>query len=183
MASTAKGWTEAEKLGLLFQIIARSGTIPWPELELPAGRTVKACQVMIDKEKKKVKDTMAERAQKKGDYGEQGEGEKSVSPKVLISFMLFSNLAIDDPDHCQQKRKATTDENGGKAKRGKKAKKADEDGDGDGEQTTTPKPKKGRGKKAVSPKVEPQCDDDNGALEAAEEAEAEAEAEDEGAED
>ncbi|OQO11319.1 hypothetical protein B0A48_05575 [Cryoendolithus antarcticus] len=158
MASTAKGWTEAEKLGLLFQIIARSGTIPWPELELPAGRTVKACQVMIDKEKKKVKDTMAERAQKNGDDGEQGDGVKS-------------------------KRKATTDENGGKAKRGRKAKQADEGGDGDGEETTTLKLKKGRSKKAVTPKVEPQSDDDTGALEAAEEAKAEAEAEDEGAED
>ncbi|KAK6429954.1 hypothetical protein LTR95_013895 [Oleoguttula sp. CCFEE 5521] len=154
----ASPWTEAEKLGLFLQIIAKLGPIPWADIELPAGRTRKACDVMISKEKMKVKKDMAEKGENKEDDDEDGEKEKSASPK---------------------KRKAATDEYGGKAKRGKKAKKADEDGDCDREEATTPKLKKGRGKKAVAPKVEPQSDDDTGALEAAEETEAEGE----GAED
>ncbi|KAF2722284.1 hypothetical protein K431DRAFT_46055 [Polychaeton citri CBS 116435] len=55
-----KSWTEAEKLGLLFQIVVRSGPVPWDDLQLPEGRTVKACQVMIDREKQKVKKALAE---------------------------------------------------------------------------------------------------------------------------
>lgn len=30
-------------------------SIPWHELELPEGRTLKACQVMVDKEKAKIR--------------------------------------------------------------------------------------------------------------------------------
>jgi hypothetical protein len=40
---------------LFLQIIAKAGPVPWPELTLPEGRTVKACQVMLDKEKQKIK--------------------------------------------------------------------------------------------------------------------------------
>ncbi|KAK6432866.1 hypothetical protein LTR95_010959 [Oleoguttula sp. CCFEE 5521] len=178
MASPAKtGWSESERLGLLFQIIAVGGAIPWEKLTLPNGRTKKACDMMIQKERKKIKDSMAGIAENKEDDDEDGEKEKSASPKVLTSLMRIALLEVNDADWYSQKRKATTDENAGKAKRGKKAKKADEDGDGDGEEVTTPKPKRGRPKKAVAPKVEPQSDDDTGALEAAEEAEAEVEAE------
>jgi hypothetical protein len=72
--AAAKGWTDAEKVrdtitktetcwtlthavqvGLFLQIITRAGPIPWPELNLPEGRTMKACQVMVDKEKQKIK--------------------------------------------------------------------------------------------------------------------------------
>ncbi|KAM0704337.1 hypothetical protein Q7P35_008571 [Cladosporium inversicolor] len=53
--AAAKGWTDAEKVGLFLQIITRAGPIPWPELNLPEGRTMKACQVMVDKEKQKMK--------------------------------------------------------------------------------------------------------------------------------
>lgn len=72
--AAAKGWTDAEKVreiltnndtcralthaiqvGLFLQIISRAGPIPWPELNLPEGRTMKACQVMVDKEKQKIK--------------------------------------------------------------------------------------------------------------------------------
>ena len=72
--AAAKGWTDAEKVreitndaetrripahtvqvGLFLQIITKAGPIPWPELTLPDGRTMKACQVMVDKEKQKIK--------------------------------------------------------------------------------------------------------------------------------
>lgn len=47
--------TATSQLGILFQIIERCAPIPWDELKLPEGRTKKAAQVMIDKEKTKVK--------------------------------------------------------------------------------------------------------------------------------
>lgn len=47
--------TQAVQVGLFLQIITRAGPIPWPELNLPEGRTMKACQVMVDKEKQKIK--------------------------------------------------------------------------------------------------------------------------------
>jgi antitoxin component of RelBE/YafQ-DinJ toxin-antitoxin module len=50
-----KDLTHTVQVGLFLQIIARAGPIPWPELTLPDGRTVKACQVMVDKEKQKIK--------------------------------------------------------------------------------------------------------------------------------
>jgi hypothetical protein len=40
---------------LLFQIVEQAGSIPWDSLKLPEGRTRKACTVMIDREKQKVK--------------------------------------------------------------------------------------------------------------------------------
>lgn len=43
------------QLGVLFQVIEKAGSIPWDELELPEGRTKKAVQIMIGKEKDKVK--------------------------------------------------------------------------------------------------------------------------------
>lgn len=88
---TAKGWTDTEKVmkqqftgkisrtltytiqvGLFLQIIAKGGSIPWPELTLPEGRTQKACQVMLDKEKQKIK--KAREA--------AGEDVEDLSPKV-----------------------------------------------------------------------------------------------------
>jgi len=47
--------TATLQLGILFQIIERCAPIPWDELKLPEGRTKKAAQVMIDKEKTKMK--------------------------------------------------------------------------------------------------------------------------------
>lgn len=89
--ASAKGWTDTEKVmkgqfisnasrtltytiqvGLFLQIIAKGGSIPWPELTLPEGRTQKACQVMLDKEKQKIK--KAREA--------AGEDVEDLSPKV-----------------------------------------------------------------------------------------------------
>ena len=86
--TAAKGWTEVEKVhshshherpaanmtvqnALFLQIIAKAGKIPWSEIELPPGRTEKACTVMIDREKKKVRDSAAA----KGESGGEGEAK------------------------------------------------------------------------------------------------------------
>jgi hypothetical protein len=50
--------TDVSQLGILFQLVARP--IPWDQIELPPGRTLKAVQVMIDKEKSKLKKANAE---------------------------------------------------------------------------------------------------------------------------
>lgn len=53
--STERILTRNTQVGLFLQIIAKAGPVPWPDLTLPEGRTVKACQVMLDKEKQKIK--------------------------------------------------------------------------------------------------------------------------------
>ena len=50
--SKASKWTDAEKLGILFQIIDKS-KIDWSTIAVPEGRTIKAVQCMIDVERKK----------------------------------------------------------------------------------------------------------------------------------
>ncbi|CAK4005104.1 Hypothetical predicted protein [Lecanosticta acicola] len=76
MSAAAKGWTDTEKLGLIFQIMQKmEKPIPWSELELPEGRTRKACQVMLDKEKAKVRE-----AKKGAADGEEGEGPGTPTP-------------------------------------------------------------------------------------------------------
>lgn len=47
--------TDRLQLGLIFQIIEQSGSIKWDTLTLPEGRTKKACDIMISREKAKVK--------------------------------------------------------------------------------------------------------------------------------
>jgi hypothetical protein len=62
MAEAKQAWTDAEKVilnhgleqqlliqkdGLFFQIIEKTGPIPWDDLSLPEGRTRKACLVMV----------------------------------------------------------------------------------------------------------------------------------------
>ena len=101
MASTApKGWTDTEKVntyttgvtcnalfthilqaGLFLQIIAKAGPVPWPELTLPEGRTVKACQVMLDKEKQKIK--------KAREAAGEDANVDVVSPKVCSSTLTL----------------------------------------------------------------------------------------------
>ncbi|KAK3051439.1 hypothetical protein LTR09_007462 [Extremus antarcticus] len=70
----AKGWTDTEKMGLVFQILNHFGTIPWDQITLPEGRTKKACSVMIDKEKAKVKKA------REAEGGGEG-GSETTSPK------------------------------------------------------------------------------------------------------
>ena len=66
----------SSQVGLFLQIIAKTGKIPWDTLQLPAGRTMKACQVMLDKEKSKLKKTLAteDRAEEDEQSGE-GNGD------------------------------------------------------------------------------------------------------------
>ncbi|KAK3652148.1 hypothetical protein LTR56_005279 [Elasticomyces elasticus] len=76
-------WTDAEK------IIEKAGAIPWDSLELPEGRTLKAAQVMISKEKDKVKKAGAgadgESPTKKRAAGAKADGEspeKKAKPRA-----------------------------------------------------------------------------------------------------
>ena len=69
-------------MGLVFQILERFGTIPWDEITLPEGRTKKACALMIDKEKTKVK--KAREA--------AGETLEAPTPKKVSWFATFLML-------------------------------------------------------------------------------------------
>jgi hypothetical protein len=104
MASSApKGWTDTEKVSfsttrgirsapfaytlqasLFLQIIAKAGPVPWPELTLPEGRTVKACQVMLDKEKQKIK--------KAREAAGEDVNADVTSPKVSLSIFTYAYI-------------------------------------------------------------------------------------------
>lgn len=66
------------QVGLFLQIIARAGPVPWPDLTLPEGRTIKACQVMLDKEKSKIK--------KAREAAGEEIGAEQTSPKVCFDL-------------------------------------------------------------------------------------------------
>lgn len=79
-----------EQLGIFFQIIEKSGPIPWEHLTLPEGRTKKAVQVMIDREKQKAK--KAREAAATGDDG--GDASSKVSCiSFPISVMILADLS------------------------------------------------------------------------------------------
>ncbi len=69
-------------MGLVFQILNHFGTIPWDQITLPEGRTKKACSVMIDKEKAKVKKA------REAEGGGEG-GSETTSPKKVRSILSF----------------------------------------------------------------------------------------------
>lgn len=74
-----------------FQIIAKAGSIPWNDLELPEGRTLNAVQKMIGKEKEKAKRARA--AGLDSDDEADGGKKKAAGGKVSspsISFPLAS---------------------------------------------------------------------------------------------
>lgn len=64
----------------MLQIIAKSGPVPWPELNLPEGRTMKACQVMVDKEKQKIKKAREAAGEDVSDFTSPMVCQESISP-------------------------------------------------------------------------------------------------------
>ncbi|KAK4498107.1 hypothetical protein PRZ48_010763 [Zasmidium cellare] len=95
---SGKGWTDTEKAGFLFHIIAKMGSIPWNDLDLPEGRTLKACQVMIDKEKTKIR--KAKEA--------EGNGEDvPATPKTPASGKKRPAKALDEEKGGSNKKPKT----------------------------------------------------------------------------
>ena len=73
------------KLGVMFQIIEKTGgPIKWNELDLPEGRTVKAVQVMIEKEKAKVRRAKAD----------ENGASTPVTPKKAKDKVRFSSCLM-----------------------------------------------------------------------------------------
>lgn len=70
----------SHQVGFLFQIIEKGGPIPWDELTLPEGRTKKAVQVMVDKEKQKIKKARAQEAGTEGSGGEADDKSPVKAP-------------------------------------------------------------------------------------------------------
>lgn len=132
----------------MLQIMSKVTPIPWNDLTLPEGRTVKACQVMIDKEKAKLKKAREE------------AGEPTIplkaAPKVreVVSARMRSALNIESSKQAagagkRKKGSAVADDEDGAAekpaKKARKGKKSAELEDEDGE-VEAPK-KKGDAKK------------------------------------
>lgn len=99
---------DLSQLGLLFQIIELAGPVPWPKLELPEGRTQKACVVMVDKEKAKVR-----KAKEAAAAGEDVEVAETPTTKSKVRpFNLSKEIGkLADP-LLAQKRGAAADEEG-----------------------------------------------------------------------
>lgn len=138
----------------MLQIMSKVTPIPWNDVTLPEGRTVKACQVMIDKEKAKLKKAREE------------AGEPTIplkaTPKVreVVSARMRSALNIESSKQAagagkRKKASAVADEDGAAekpAKKARKGKKSAELEDEDGE-VEAPKKKGGAkksGKKAAA---------------------------------
>lgn len=71
--------------------------IPWKELELPEGRTIKAVQVMVDKEKSKVRKAQAAAA---GEEGSEAPGTPTPATpaskgKVRVSLYDITRCSAD----------------------------------------------------------------------------------------
>ncbi|KJX99066.1 hypothetical protein TI39_contig375g00008 [Zymoseptoria brevis] len=163
---SATGWTEAEKLGILFQVIEKAGPIPWAELTLPEGRTQKACQVMVDKEKKKVRDAKA------------AAGEATPSGATHASTTTPAGKGKVRPPSASLSSRATAMETGGFSltaaisqladqviltEQRRSAKAAGEGGDEDDEEKETPAKKaKAPRKKKTPVKVKAEAEADEG---------------------
>lgn len=74
----------------MFQII-ETAPIPWDKLKIPEGRTKKAVQVMIDREKSKMKKT---RETEMGDDGGDGEADGEAAEKPKKSKVGFSSHSL-----------------------------------------------------------------------------------------
>ncbi|SMY25758.1 unnamed protein product [Zymoseptoria tritici ST99CH_1A5] len=160
---SATGWTEAEKLGILFQVIEKAGAIPWSELTLPEGRTQKACQVMVDKEKKKVRDAKA------------AAGEATPSGATPASTTTPAGKGKVRPSPSSLSSRATALETGGFSltaaisqladqvivtEQKRSAKAAGEGGDEDDEEKETPAKKAKASRKKKTPvKVKAEADE------------------------
>jgi len=135
----------------MLQIMSKVSPIPWPELTLPEGRTVKACQVMIDKEKAKLKKAREEAGESTIEF--------KANPKVraMVAARLRDALNIDSSAQgAAGKRKkgaaADGEEAEKPAKKVRKGKKVAELDDEEGE-VEAPKKKGGAkkgGKKAAA---------------------------------
>jgi hypothetical protein len=96
-------WTDAEKLGILFQLVARP--IQWDQIELPPGRTMKAVQVMIDKERSKLKKANGEggtphtrtlaAGKGKGTSGKSTDGKAKSTGKVRYTPFNCTRMPTD----------------------------------------------------------------------------------------
>jgi len=152
--------TSHSQLGLMLQIMSKVSPIPWAELILPEGRTIKACQVMIDKEKAKVKKAREDAGLSSVQY--------KATPKVreLVANHMRKALSIDTSgEQAAGERKNGAAASGGEdaeeagegekpAKKVRKGKKAAEVEDEDGEEAPERSGAKKGGRKAVEVKAE-----------------------------
>ncbi|PIA95621.1 hypothetical protein CB0940_10753 [Cercospora beticola] len=92
-AANSKTWTEVQKLGLLFAIINSScDKINWKEVKLPEGRSLKACQVWLDKQRTELK-KLKEAA------GENGEEDTPAKPPAKTPKKRGAKAAVEGEEN------------------------------------------------------------------------------------
>lgn len=125
--------------------MSKVSPIPWDQLTLPEGRTIKACQVMIDKEKAKIKKAREEAGESTIEF--------KATPKVsdMVKSHMRKSLKLDDEQGAgaaggKRKKGAAAGDEDTPVKKVRKGKKAAEVADEDEGEA----PKKKRGKKAAA---------------------------------
>lgn len=68
--------------------------IPWKELELPEGRTIKAVQVMVDKEKSKVRKAQAAATGEEGSEAPGTPTPATPASKGKVSLSLYTSRRV-----------------------------------------------------------------------------------------
>lgn len=112
---------------IYFQIMEKSGPIPWDDIELPEGRTKRAVEQMISKEKIKAKKAREAEGNGNGKVEDAADGGSPAAPKASATPITWR---VSSLELTASKRK-TKGETGGAAKKTrtprKKKSRADDD--------------------------------------------------------
>lgn len=98
----------------MIQLITKMGRVPWDDLEVPAGRTIKACQVMLDKEKSKIKKAREsdaksdDSANKEAGAGKKERAKAKKSSKVTAQELFHMRLILIAFSNARPTRKMRT---------------------------------------------------------------------------
>ncbi|KAF2493753.1 hypothetical protein BU16DRAFT_590406 [Lophium mytilinum] len=120
--SSGQSWTDIEKLAYFIMIFDNGQSIDWKKVPIPAGRSVKACQRMVQNTKDKLKDDI-ERL--KSGAAAPDTSKEAKSPKKAVNKNGASK------PKSATKKKVDGDETGVK-KGTKRAQSADDDDDDEG---------------------------------------------------
>ncbi|MCJ1355013.1 MAG: hypothetical protein MMC33_005004 [Icmadophila ericetorum] len=89
------GWSESEKLALLFSLMDTAGTIDWKRAVVPEGRTLKAAQLQFYEWKKLAS---------AGSNGTAGESPSATPRKRKQAKKISDNNGVDDKEEGTPKK-------------------------------------------------------------------------------
>ncbi|EMF12998.1 uncharacterized protein SEPMUDRAFT_108424 [Sphaerulina musiva SO2202] len=108
--AVAGAWTDADKLDLLLSIIDSSvDKIEWKSVQCPEGRTIKACQVWLDKQRSMLKKLKGlERGGGGEEDGDQGDAPKTPAKSKASMAEGDGDEAMPTAKKARTPRKAKT---------------------------------------------------------------------------